>query len=877
MTNATRLIERDDALHELEGLLDHAASERGRVALVAGEAGIGKTSLMAALIARHPDCTVWQGACDALQAPHPLAPLYDIARAHRPAFAALLDDRELGRSALFQQIVRELESATRPVVFVVEDAHWADAATLDLLKFLGRRIRPLKCLLAVTYRDDEIDAFHPLRRLIGELPADATTRIDLQRLTPAGVEALARIAFRSADGLHGLTQGNPFFVTELLRHGSETVPHGVRDLVLSRYARLSPAARAIVQLASIVPTRTEAWLIERILAPTLEARDECLSSGLLVATQEAYGFRHELARAAVESALSIPTAQALHAKVLCVLETEAPGTSLARLVHHAVGASADDAVLRLAPAAARLAAERGAHKEAVAHLRLVIARAATLPDEQRAAYHENLSYECYLTERLTEAIEARESALALWRRMGDDRKAGATLRWLSRLVWYDGKTETARRYAGQAIAVLEPLPPDRELALAYSNRAQLHMLADEPSETEAWGLKALALATALGDREIESHALNNIGTARMVAGDPRGHDDLQRSLAIALADGYEEHAARAHTNFSSATVAAHQLALARVRLDEGIEYCELRDLDAWARYMRVQRAEVALALGDVAFAVAEAERVLAMPSAAQISRIGALAVCGRARARCGDRAADSALDEALTLARMTNEFQRTGPVAAARAEAAWLRGDVAAIAAEVWAVWDGKKASLSRSWTTSELAWWLHCAGALGAAPENCVEPYALQIAGRWREALRAWEEASCPLEAARALAEGDVDAQFEALDRFERLGASAYADRLRRHLQEAGVRGLPRGERVSTREHPFGLTRREAEVFELLVAGLRNQDIARRLHRSIRTIDHHVAAVLSKLGVGSRAEAIARAHAEGLVPNLGNGAGQSR
>jgi DNA-binding CsgD family transcriptional regulator len=168
-------------------------------------------------------------------------------------------------------------------------------------------------------------------------------------------------------------------------------------------------------------------------------------------------------------------------------------------------------------------------------------------------------------------------------------------------------------------------------------------------------------------------------------------------------------------------------------------------------------------------------------------------------------------------------------------------------------------------WFAGEMACWLQRAGVASATPQPCAEPFALQLAGQWRDAAAAWSALGCPYERARALADGDAAAQLDALAQFEQLGARPAADALRQRLRVAGVRGVPRGQRASTQGNPHQLTTRELEVLRLLCDGLRNSEIAERLCRSVRTVDHHVAAVFGKLGVGSRAEAVAAAMRTGI------------
>ena len=495
------LVEREEALRTLRERLDEAASG-GQVVLVAGEAGVGKTSVLRALTAGHE--LVWWGACDALQTPHPLAPLFDIARQAGACFAARLDGPRL---ALFEAVLDELCRVGQPILMVIEDAHWADEATLDLIKFLGRRIGRTRAMLAVSYRDDEVTATHPLRSVIGELPSSALTRVELLRLTPAGVETLAQRALRSPSGLFAATQGNPFFVTELLRHRVDELPHSVQALVLARFARLQKPAQAIVRLASLVPARIERWLVDALLAPSLPDLEACLDSGLMLADASTLRFRHELARVAVESSLPPLVAQTLHAQLLHAITASGRSMPPARLVHHAALAADDVAVSRYAPIAADDARRRGAHREAAAHWRTVLHQASTTGPEERRVWLDAYATECQITDQLAEAIAARQELGQSLQASGKTARQAQNLSRSALVYVLALRNAEADAASQRAITLVEGLAAGPERAFSYWVEAQLRMLNRDASQSAEWSRKAIALAEEFGDRHTQVAAV----------------------------------------------------------------------------------------------------------------------------------------------------------------------------------------------------------------------------------------------------------------------------------------------------------------------------------------------------------------------------------
>ena len=585
----------------------------------------------------------------------------------------------------------------------------------------------------------------------------------------------------------------------------------------------------------------------------------------------AVAFRHELARLAVESTLSPLRRQTLHAEVLQRLLTHGEDLSqAARLVHHATGAHDAALISRYAPLAARHAAARGAHREAAAHYATALAYTDELSREQRATLLEERSYECFLTDQMEDAEAARLAALQIWRQSENPEKIGHTLRWLSRLAWTLGKRAAAEAYANEAVQVLEPLPAGRELAMTYSNKAQLAMLADESAEAIYWGERAIALAEERRDVDILVHALNNVGAAQLADQNAQGWEPLERSLQLALeqgfVEGFEDHAARAYSNLACSAIRARDYPRARGYLEEGIAYCTEHDLDFGGSYMRAWRARAWFEQGNWEEAAEEASQLLSRYHLSLVAKIPALLVLGWVRLRRGDPGSAPLLEEAYHLALATREFQRIAPVMAARAEAAWLQGDLERCQAEARAGYDLALAH-NDPWALGELSGWLWRARGLAQPPAQAAEPVVLELVGDWQGAAARWAEIGCPYEQALALAEGDASAQRQALALFEQLGAQPAAAHLRQRMRQQGWTGIPRGPRPSTRANQAGLTSREVEVLLLLAEGLSNAQIARRLSTSPKTVDHQVSAILAKLQVHSRSQAITAASALGLLP----------
>jgi ATP/maltotriose-dependent transcriptional regulator MalT len=867
------LLERAPALDALATALAEAAAGEGRVALVYGEAGIGKTSLVDHFTrARAGDARTLWGGCDSLHTPRPLGPIYDIAPQAGPALRERLDAGAPPR-AIFSAVLEEL-GRRPPVVVVLEDLHWADAATLDLVKFLGRRIRQVPALLVLTYRDDELGPRHPLRIVLGDLaPSPAVRRVPLTPLSVAAVRTLAAGRPLDAAALHRQTGGNPFFVTEALASREAGIPPTVRDAVLARAARLSPSGRAALDAAALVGAQVEPWLLAALVDDAAPAAEECVALGMLHAQGDLLTFRHELARQAILDTIAPPRRRALHALALRALAAPPAGApDLARLAHHAEGAGDGAAVLAHAPAAGARAAELGAHREAAEQYARALRFATSTPATERARLLEAYADECMLVDRLDDAIRARQEASDIHHEAGDRQREGRSLAVNAAAQVRAGRNAEAEAASRRAIVVLRTQPPGPALAYAYRIQANLRMLNRDRAEAIRWSRKAITLAELFGEREIVVTGYNTMGAAMLVYGDDRGRVHLERSLALARAAALPEWIAGAFLNLGSAFGEIYRFPDADRYLTEGIRYTAELDLDYSRHYLQAWLALTRLYQGRWAEAGEAARPLVDNPHVAAISRIMALVALGRLRTRRGDPGATSALDEALELAERTQTLQRLGPVRAARAEAAWLADDRPRALVEARAAWD-LALHHRHPWHAGELGFWRRRAGERVRLPVYAARPFARQAAGDWRRAAALWERLGCPYERARALAEGDEPAQLAALELFDRLGARPDLERLRQRLRAEGVRHIPRGPRPSTRGNPLGLTAREAEIAALLARALTNARIGARLHISPKTVDHHVSAILGKLGVATREEAGRVAVKLGLGPRDGEAA----
>jgi DNA-binding CsgD family transcriptional regulator len=836
-----------------------ARNASGACVLLSGEAGVGKTTLLRAAARQAQGRIDWLwGTCEPMLSPTPLGPLVDWLDRMPPALAAAV---RTGRhtAEVLAGVLSMLRDAATPAALVVDDAQWADSATLDLLRYLGRRIEGTRALLVISHRDDALGSDHPLLGVLAGLSARSCIRMALAPLSREGVAEMARRAGRNARGLYRATQGNPFFVTELLAGDAQTVPASVRDAVCVRAAALPAEARELLDLVSVSPVPIELDVLQAVVEDAGSAAACCAGAGLLQRDGQWLRFRHELARRAIEAALEPGWAVSLHAALFDALGVR--GAPVERLVHHAARADLSGAVLALAPEAARAAAQAGAHRQAALLYGLALEHAEGAPPRAEAELHVAHADECMLVNRVDDAMVSRRRSLALHRDLDDRLAVGLDLRALARIEWYRGAPPAGQPYAQAAIEALEQAGAPRELAMAYATMAQLHLLGPTSAPSLEWGLKALKLFESLRDAEGLAYTLNTVGSAQLSAADvPIGWARLDRSLRIALEHGLDEHAARAYINLAGMYLVYRRHAELEAVCLAGVAYCNARDLDMYRC-----RLQTRLACGFIeAGRWPEAETLLqaASDAAVRVSMEQEQAVHVQAvlDLRRGVERSSAYWHDMVYGVRALSIDPWYAPQAVARCEAAWLLGDDEQVrhiaSAALQAAAHG-----SEPWRIGQLACWLRRAGGEASALAVSIRtPCALEIEGQCRRAADAWAALGCRYEQGLALLGGDAAELRDALAVFDEIGAMPAARIARRRLRAQGVRDVPRGPSQCTRADPLGLTARERQVLDLLALHLSNREIALRLHRSERTVENHVATLLGKLGAASRNDAVARA-----------------
>jgi DNA-binding CsgD family transcriptional regulator len=820
---------------------------------------MGKTSLVRtfARVAADHDATVRIGACDDLHAPRAFAPFRDVAARQSRLGRALQGDAD--RAEVLDAILDELDDPVRPVVLILEDLQWADDATLDAVLVVGRRIEHLGAALVITFRDDEIAVSHPLRRVLGSLANTAVERVHVGPLSRAAVAALAERPVDEVDDLYAATDGNPFYVREMLAAPDATVPSSIRDTVLRRLVGLPQEARRALEALSVIPSRSERWLIDAVIPAGVRSLDEAERAGIVVIDARWVRYAHEIARRAVESDLTTGTRVALNGAVAVVLD--ARGTPATRVLHHAVEAGDAELVLRHGPVAAREAARLGSHHAALQAYRQIYRVAAELDARDRAALALEYAYELQLGNRPADAVAVAAEAVALLEG-GDAAALADALLVLSRAAYWHRGQPAAMPHALRAVDLVAGGRPSAVCAMAYAHMSRLHLLANRNEQAREWSERALVAAAGAAHLPAEAGARITHGAAGLNLGAADGAAELQRGLELARSHGFHESVIRGYFHAVVEHARRGRLDEAERLLDDGLAYAWDHHV-AYAMFrLRGLRGALTLARGRLAEARGILRDALDDEGDPGIAGVQPRAWLAQALGRMGEDGAARIADEAWRLAADSDEVARIAAVAVARIELAWLadRPDMArAVTGPALALADTTR----HGWYAGELRVYLRRAAATvppTVAGTPLLDPHAAALDGDHTASAEQWGVLGYTYEQAVEMVFCDDEASMlDGVRRLDDMGALGAANRARAMLRARGIMSVPRGPSRRTRENPAGLTDRQVDVLMLLAGGLTNAEIAERLVLSVRTVDHHVSAILGKLDVTNRQEAVAR------------------
>jgi len=850
-----RLIERESQLAALYQYAGEASQGQGRLVLISGEAGVGKSVLLEEFAQELDEARwLWSG-CDGLFTPAALGPLLDIA-SRLDGELLQLCRAEAKRDQLYGALLRQLSDLRPRTVIAIEDVHWADEATLDLLSYLGRRIQHLGVLLLVTYRDDALVTNDPLRLTFGALASQrATRRLSLPTLSISGVATLANGSGIDPTELHRLTAGNPFFVTELLQAGSDGLPVSVRDAVLARTRTLSTQARDALDTAALIGARMQAELLVSLIDNPL-VTDELISDGLLIKDGDYLRFRHEIARVAIDGAIPPYRKAAIHTKIIEALLASGSDDD-ARLAFHAEGAGNAELVLTYAPRAGRRAAALGARREAAAQYERALRFVPATDVRTRAELLDNLAKQLSFFEEWEEKCS---EAVALWNALGDSSRESDSLLSLAWGSWWLCRGTDFRQAGEAALKLAEPLGPSPQLAWASNTLAFRRMNEGRYQDSLSLIRHVHGMAAQLGLGDVISDCLTLEAQVVRALGEdwtaPMG-----AALQIALSGGHEFRAYNAFLFLYILYCADLRNDEAEQIFNDALAYCDLHDVGKPC--LLAERAGVLEKLGRWDECVSTIGAVLDERKVTRANRMQSLSILAKVMARRGQDGYWQYLDEARDSSIGLEEREWLIFVGLARIEAYWLEGRLDAARAELARIRDAS-AGLAvpyRRW----LALWTR--RLTGVAEPVDLEPFASYVAGDAAHAAELWDRLGYRYEAALALLDTKEETHLrESLAWLSNLGAEAAARLVRQTMRDLGIRSIPAGTRPATKAHPRGLTVREQQILELLSQGHSNEEISARLFISVRTVEHHVSAILGKLGVTTRKDAAREALKLGLT-----------
>jgi DNA-binding CsgD family transcriptional regulator len=862
-----RLLDREAELETLREVLAQVRAGRGALVLVVGEPGAGKTALAQSFAsevenAAGVDAPVLWGTCTPLATPAPLEPFRDFARQLGASISELLD-----QDAPVHRILTPLLEAltTTSSILVIDDLQWADQATTDLLRLLVRRIYTTRSMVIATHREEEVGLDHPVRALVGDIArSDAARQLRVGPLSRAAVAKIVAGRGHDTNEVLRLTGGNAFFVQEIAASASGGLPPTARDAVLARTAGLSPAAHDVLALMACAPKAIPHGVVPALGVDISTLRSLALT-GLIDGGQRGLRFRHELCRLAILETIPPGGETTLHARMLQVL-AEAGDADPAVMTHHAVGAGNPTAVLRYATEAGRRAALAGAHRQAAAFYETALAQRAELDDLRRAELLELLAGEFYLTDRLPDAITSSTRAMQLRLAKKDFAGVGSIHRTLALYEWYSANRDSAERHAEAAVELLEPLYEVAPLGYAYATEAYLALQRCDFDRFQPYLERAEALSDEAGHPGLQLWLTVMRANSELLSGSRAARDKLIDVAAAGFQAELDEHASSGYSNLAYLDVEQRQFKAAADLLRVSLPLTVERDLPICHIWQLGARGRLQLLRGEWGEALHDADAVLASEGV-PLGQVWAKIIRGLVELRRGDGDPSAHLDQAWELASRLREPLRTFPVAAALVEQAWLSGvedPRIDLALDMLA---SHATATALEWSVGDFAVWLRRFGR--ALPDEIplAEPHRRHLDGDAAGAAAIWARIGEPYAEALALIDTGIDAHaYQALERLDRLGATAVAAKVRRDLRNRGLVGIPVGPRPLTRANPAGLTGRQLEILTMLAEGLTNAQLAGRLYISPKTVDHHISAILAKLAASTRTEAVHIARLTGII-----------
>lgn len=855
-----RLLERQAELTAVRAALADAADGQGAGIALTGESGAGKSTLLEAALEEPSGLRVLRGHCDPLRTPRPLGPFRDLwlsgGLAAPPAGADLI------LPELCEQVYRAL--GAEPTVLAVEDLHWADGATIEVLRYLARRVEALPLALLVTYRDVEVGPRHAARPLLGEFArSEGLTTLALAPLSKDGVATLVGDTGLDAARVHALTGGNPFFVAEVAKDPGRPLPGSVRDAVLARTAEIDMHDFEVLQLVASAPDRLDDRVLPALGVdlPTLRRIDQ---TALLVRTAGGIVFRHELARQSIESTIPPGGGPPLHARLLDALEGIEPREP-AVLTHHAVAARDAARAARYAQEAAAEAIRAGAHSDAAAFLEIALDHLSSASAAERAALLLELSFQQYMTSRLPEALTTVRATFPLWHEAGDRAGLAAAHQAVAIYEYYSARRGPAESHVDQAAQIARDAGDVLMFGGARATRGYLAYFRGDVALVTDCLAEASSVAADAQDAALEHRTrLFSAASALAIRGD-EARAELVASTEAARAAGYDELASTGYSNTAYLDVEQARYRAAERVLEASLPFAAERDIPICGHWQTGVRSRLNFQQGHWSAALEDAGTVLdaqGMP----LATLWPLLVSGLVPMRRGEQYDRAWFERAVDLAGLLEEPNRWLAVYAALAEQEWTTGQPDARLDRPVVAGLLASSEASSAWSAGNLAVWLTRLGRPVADVGAVAEPYRLALDGRPRDAASWWHRAGDPFAEAMALADvPDEEERLRAVKQLDRLGAVGTADRVRSDLRRDGVAAVPQRPRTSTRANPAGLTNRQLDVARLAARGLSNSEIASRLFISPKTVDHHVSAVLAKLDLPGRRAIVVQAEELGL------------